>query len=96
MNWDLVVQTLKPKGKLHFVGILEAPLEISVAPMIMAQKSLSGSPGGSPSTLRKMLDFAARHNIQPVTETYKMSEINEAFERLESGNARYRVVLERE
>jgi len=96
MNWDVVIKTLRPKGKLHFVGLLEAPLEISAAPMIMAQNSLSGSPVGSPSTLRKMLDFAARHNIQPVTETYKMSEINEAFERLESGNARYRVVLERD
>lgn len=96
MNWDAVIKTLKPKGKLHFVGILAAPLEISAAPMIMAQNSLSGSPVGSPSTLRKMLDFAARHNIQPVTETYKMSEINEAFERLESGNARYRIVLEKE
>ena len=96
MNWDLVIKTLKPKGKLHFVGILEAPLEIATAPMITSQKSLSGSPVGSPSTLRKMLEFAARHNIQPVTETYKMSEINEAFERLESGNARYRVVLERD
>ena len=81
MNWDLVINTLKPKGKLHFVGILEAPLEIATAPMIMSQKSLSGSPVGSPSTLRKMLDFAARHNIQPVTETYKMSEISEAFQR---------------
>ena len=96
MNWDVVIKTLRPKGKLHFVGLLEAPLEISAAPMIMAQNSLSGSPVGSPATLRKMLDFAARHNIQPVTETYTMSEINEAFERLESGNARYRVVLERD
>ena len=96
MNWDLVIKTLKPKGRLHFVGLLSAPLEIAAGPMIMAQNSLSGSPVGSPATLRQMLDFAARHKIQPVTETYKMSEINEAFERLESGNARYRVVLERE
>ena len=96
MNWNAIIKTLKPKGRLHFVGLLAAPLEISAAPLIMAQNSVSGSPAGSPSTLRQMLDFAARHNIQPVTETYKMSEINEAFARLESGNARYRVVLERD
>ena len=41
-----------------------------------------------------MLEFCARHNIETVTENYKMSQINEAFEHLESGKARYRIVLE--
>ena len=46
------------------------------------------------SVVAKMLEFCARHNIEAVTENYKMSQINEAFERLESGKARYRIVLE--
>ena len=41
-----------------------------------------------------MLEFAARHNVAPQTEHYPMSKINEAFERLESGKARYRIVLD--
>ena len=41
-----------------------------------------------------MLDFAARHNITPQTEHFPMSHINEAFERLESGKAHYRIVLD--
>jgi len=40
-----------------------------------------------------MLDFCARHAIAPVTETFPMSQINEAFEHLRSGKARYRFVL---
>jgi uncharacterized zinc-type alcohol dehydrogenase-like protein len=40
-----------------------------------------------------MLDFAARHGIAPVTEEFPMSKVNEAMEHLESGKARYRIVL---
>jgi len=42
----------------------------------------------------QMLDFASRHNIAPQTEHFPMSRINEAFARLESGKARYRVELD--
>ena len=41
-----------------------------------------------------MLDFAARHNVVPQTEHFPMSNINEAFARLDSGKARYRIVLD--
>jgi uncharacterized zinc-type alcohol dehydrogenase-like protein len=41
-----------------------------------------------------MLDFASRHNVLPQTEHFPMSKINEAFAHLESGKARYRIVLD--
>jgi uncharacterized zinc-type alcohol dehydrogenase-like protein len=41
-----------------------------------------------------MLEFAARHNVAPQTEHFPMSKINEAFGRLASGKARYRIVLD--
>jgi uncharacterized zinc-type alcohol dehydrogenase-like protein len=40
-----------------------------------------------------MLDFAAHHNIEPVTETFKFDDVNEAIVRLREGKAHYRVVL---
>ena len=46
--------------------------------------------------MRTMLEFTARHDIKPVTETFKMSRVNDAFEHLESGKARYRIVLEQD
>ena len=58
------------------------------------QRSISGSPTGSPVAIATMLDFAARHNIAPQTEHFPMSKINEAFARLESGKAHYRIVLD--
>jgi uncharacterized zinc-type alcohol dehydrogenase-like protein len=44
--------------------------------------------------IETMLDFASRHNVAPQTEHFPMSNINEAFARLESGKARYRIVLD--
>jgi uncharacterized zinc-type alcohol dehydrogenase-like protein len=40
-----------------------------------------------------MLDFAARHEIEPVTETFDFSQVNEAIAHVEAGKARYRIVL---
>jgi uncharacterized zinc-type alcohol dehydrogenase-like protein len=62
--------------------------------MIIGQKSISGSPLGSPATTRKMLEFCARHGIEAVTEQFPMSRVNEALEHLAAGKARYRLVLE--
>lgn len=94
MDWNTIITTLKPKGRLHFVGAVGEPLDIVAFPMIGGQKSVSGTPVGAPVTLNTMMEFAARHNIKPVTEHFKMSEINQAFEHLESGKARYRIVLD--
>ena len=41
----------------------------------------------------KMLDFCSRHAIEPVVEEFPLSHVNEALSHLESGKARYRVVL---
>ena len=93
LDWNLYVNTLKPKGRLHFVGATLEPLDLGVFPLIMGQRSVSGSPVGSPATIEKMLEFARLHEIKPQVEIFPMSEINAAFEHLKSGKARYRIVL---
>lgn len=95
LDWNLYLSTLKPKGRLHFVGATLEPLNIGVFGLIMAQRSVSGSPVGSPATITKMLEFAVQHNIKPVVEMFKFEQINEALAHLKSGNARYRIVLQR-
>src|SRR5437762_4276584 len=93
LNWDGYLAALSPKGRLHLVGAVTEPLKASVFAMLPGQKAISASPLGSPATTEKMLDFAARHRIAPVTEEFPMSKVNDALERLRSGKARYRVVL---
>uniref|UniRef100_A0A486XHS3 alcohol dehydrogenase (NADP(+)) n=1 Tax=Rheinheimera sp. BAL341 TaxID=1708203 RepID=A0A486XHS3_9GAMM len=95
LDWNLYLSTLKPKGRLHFAGATLEPLNLGVFGLIMAQRSVSGSPVGSPATISKMLEFAVQHDIKPVIETFKFSQINDALAHLKSGKARYRIVLER-
>ena len=88
-----LLDTLKPMGQLHIVGAVLKPLEVPAFSLILGQKSVSGSPAGSPTALDDMLQFSARHSIAPITETFPMSKVNDALDRLRSGKARYRVVL---
>ncbi|MFI4855945.1 MAG: NAD(P)-dependent alcohol dehydrogenase [Phycisphaerales bacterium JB065] len=94
LDWDKFINCLKPKGRLHVVGAVMEPIPVGAFSLIMAQRSISGSPVGSPATIATMLDFCARHAIKPKTEVFKMSEVNEALAHLEAGKARYRIVLE--
>jgi uncharacterized zinc-type alcohol dehydrogenase-like protein len=61
----------------------------------MGQRSVSGSPSGSPATIAKMLDFCRLHSIKPVIEKFSFDAINAAIARLRSGEAHYRIVLHR-
>jgi alcohol/geraniol dehydrogenase (NADP+) len=94
MNWGTYIDALAPKGRLHFVGAVLEPVPVAAMQLIMAQKEVSGSPLGSPATTAMMLEFAARHHIAPVIETFPMSKVNEALDHLREGKARYRIVLE--
>jgi len=78
---------------LHFVGATLDPLDLGVFPLIMGQRSISGSPVGSPANIARMLKFASRHNIQPVIEKFSFDQVNEALAHLHEGKARYRIVL---
>jgi uncharacterized zinc-type alcohol dehydrogenase-like protein len=94
LDWDAIIGTLAPNGRLNVVGAVVEPIPVSAFSLILQQRSVSGSPTGSPVAIETMLDFAARHNVAPQTEHFPMSHINEAFARLESGKARYRIVLD--
>jgi alcohol/geraniol dehydrogenase (NADP+) len=80
-----MIGVLAPNGRLHMVGAVLEPIPVAAFSLIMGQRSISGSPTGSPVMIATMLDFAARHRIAPQTEHFPMSRINEAFARLASG-----------
>jgi len=95
VNWEKYLATLAPRGRLHTVGAVLEPIPASALSLIVGQTSVSGSPVGSPATAATMLEFCARHGIEPVTEHFPLSRVNEALAHLRSGNAHYRVVLDR-
>ena len=94
LDWEAMIGALGPNGRLHTVGAVPEPIPVAAFSLILQQRSVSGSPVGSPVAIETMLDFASRHNVLPQTEHFPMSKINEAFAHLESGKARYRIVLD--
>jgi uncharacterized zinc-type alcohol dehydrogenase-like protein len=94
LEWMAYVAALAPKGRLHTVGAIPEPVALDAFPLIMGQRSFSGSPLGSPATTALMLEFCARHGIAPMVEEFPLSEVNKAIDRLENGSPRYRVVLQ--
>ena len=93
LNWDAYLRTLKPKGVLHIVGVART-VSARIGNLMSQQRSIAASPTGSPYAMREMVQFAARHNIRPLVENYKMTDINEAMERLRNAKPRYRIVLD--
>jgi len=93
LDWDKYIDTLRPGGKLHIVGATPQ-VKATVFPLVLGEKSIGASPGGGPADILKMLDFCSRHGIEPITEEFPLSRVNEAMARLESGKARYRIVLQ--
>lgn len=93
LDWEAYLAALRPRGRLHVVGVVPSVEAVGFS-LIGAQKSIGGSPLGSPAVTAEMLRFAARHRIAPMTEHFPLSRVNDAMDRLRSGKARYRIVLE--
>ena len=92
-DWAAYLQTLRPNGKLWFVGVPPSPVTIHAFPLISGLRSIGGSPVGSPFRLREMLDVAARHGVKATTEHFTMDKANEAIDKVKKGKVHYRAVL---
>jgi uncharacterized zinc-type alcohol dehydrogenase-like protein len=93
LDWNAYLEVLAPKGRLHTVGSVPDPIPAPAFTLIGGQRSISGSPLGSPATIQDMLEYCARHDIAPVTEQFAMKDVNAALQHLREGKARYRIVL---
>jgi uncharacterized zinc-type alcohol dehydrogenase-like protein len=92
-DWGTYVQTLRPTGTLCFVGVPPSPVSVPAFPLVGGMRAITGSPIGSPRTLREMIDVAARHGIKATTELFPMAKANEAIEKVKKNKVRYRAVL---
>lgn len=94
LDWAAVMASLAPLGRLHQLGAVIEPIQVGAFDLIMARRSITGSPTSSPASLLKMVDFCVRHNIRPQVEHLPINRVNEAVERLQRGDVRYRFVLD--
>jgi uncharacterized zinc-type alcohol dehydrogenase-like protein len=93
LNWGDYLAALRPQGELVFVGVPESALKLPPFDIIGKEKSVRGGRAGSPKDTAAALEFAARHKIKPMCESFAMKDINAAIAHVHSGKARYRAVL---
>ena len=86
---------LKRDGTMCLVGVPDSPHPSpSVGNLIFKRRSLAGSLIGGLRETQEMLDFCAEHNIVSDIEMIKMQEINEAFDRMQKSDVKYRFVID--
>lgn len=88
------MRMLKVDGSLVLVGLPSEPLEIGAFNVVNGRKSFSGSNIGGIAETQEAIDFCAKNNIVADVEVIKPSEIDEALERLEKGDVKYRFVID--
>ena len=93
-NVNEYINLLKVDGSMVLVGLPVEPLEVGAFNIIAGRKSFSGSNIGGIRETQEVLDFCAEHNIAADIELIKMQEINEAFDRLQKGDVKYRFVID--
>jgi uncharacterized zinc-type alcohol dehydrogenase-like protein len=91
---DLYLPLLDVDGTLVIVGQIGPLDEMSSVPLLLGRRRVAGSPIGGIAQTQELLEFCARKNILPETETIRMDQINEAFERMERSDVRYRFVID--
>src|SRR3954452_22561856 len=83
---------LGPNGKFIINGVPERALQVSPLAMIGKRQSLVGWPSGTGMDSEDTLNFSALAGIRPMTEIYPLEKAPEAYDRMMSGKARFRVV----
>ncbi len=84
---------LAPGGKLIIVGVPEKPFNVDALALIGGRRSIVGWPSGTGMDSEDTLNFSALTGIKPMIETYPLEKAEEAYNRMMSGKARFRVVL---
>jgi uncharacterized zinc-type alcohol dehydrogenase-like protein len=91
---DAYIQLLRRDGNITMVGAPEKPLAVPIFGLIFKRRSLSGSPiGGIPET-QEMLDFCGEHNLTSDVEVIPIQKVNEAYERLDKADVKYRFCID--
>ncbi len=88
-----LLRILRPHGILCLVGLPRTEVTFAVDELIGFQKTIEGSPIGSPERIAQMFQFAIDKGVKPQIESFPMTEANRALERLAARKVRYRAVL---
>jgi D-arabinose 1-dehydrogenase-like Zn-dependent alcohol dehydrogenase len=88
-----LVDGLGPNGKFMVIGATSDPIEVTPLQLIIGSKALQGWAAGTPADSEDTLHFAELTGVRPMIETYPLEKAGEAYARMMSGKAQFRVVL---
>jgi len=88
-----LVDGLGSNGKLVVVGVEFAPIEVTPIQLISGSRNIQGWAAGTPADSEDTLNFAELADVHPMIETYPLEKVKEAYARMLSGKAEFRVVL---
>ncbi|MFV0576541.1 MAG: NAD(P)-dependent alcohol dehydrogenase [Vibrio sp.] len=88
------LKTLAIDGTIVLVGLPPEAIEIGAFNVVKGRRSFAGSNIGGIAETQEMLEFCAKHNITAEIEMVNADQVNEAFERLEKGDVKYRFVVD--
>ena len=88
-----LVDGLSVDGKLLVPAAPAEPLSVGVLPLIMGRRSVAGWYSGTAMDSQDTLKFSVLSGVRPMTEVFPLQRVAEAYERMISGKARFRVVL---
>jgi D-arabinose 1-dehydrogenase-like Zn-dependent alcohol dehydrogenase len=88
-----LIDGLGPNGKLIVVGVSFDPIEVTPLQLIGGSRAIQGWASGTPADSEDTLRFSELTGVRPMIETYPLEKAAEAYARMMSGDARYRVVL---
>jgi uncharacterized zinc-type alcohol dehydrogenase-like protein len=94
LDFSAYLSLLKTDGALVNVGAPEEPVSLNAFTLIAGRRTLAGSGIGGITETQEMLDFCAEHGFGAEIELITASEINEAYERVQSSDVRYRFVID--
>jgi D-arabinose 1-dehydrogenase-like Zn-dependent alcohol dehydrogenase len=88
-----LVNGLGPNGKLIVIGATFDPIEVSPVQLITNKRTIQGWAAGTPADSEDTLKFSELTGVRPMIETYPLAKAGEAYARMMSGKAQFRVVL---
>ena len=88
-----LIDGLAPNGTLMVVGVTFDPIEVTPVQLISRVRNIQGWQAGTPADCEDALRCAELTSVRPMIETYPLERAGEAYARMMSGHAQFRVVL---
>jgi D-arabinose 1-dehydrogenase-like Zn-dependent alcohol dehydrogenase len=88
-----MIDGLGPNGKFMVIGAAFDPIEVTPVQLINGSKNIQGWASGTPADSEDTLNFAVLSGVRPMIETYPLEKAGEAYSRMMSGKAEFRVAL---